>query len=167
MSRYKASLTVHAPAEKVFEFVSEVGNLPKYLPTTKKAESEGEGRVRVEGSANGHAYNEDGNFHVDAAKHTMKWGSDGERKYSGHLEVVPQGHNSEVTVHLQFDPSDKAKQEMAADAGSHDAAIQDGLEKALVSIQHAVEGKGGKVEPAAAHGATEHKTEHKSATHKA
>lgn len=162
MSRYKASLTVHAPAEKVFAFVSEVDNMPKYLPTTKKAETEGTDRVRVEGTANGHSYDQDGNFHVDAAKHSMRWSSDGERKYSGHLEVVPQGHNSEVTVHLQFDPSAKAKEEMAATAGSHDAAIQDGLEKALISIQHAVEGKGGKVEPKAAH-----EPAHKTAAHKA
>lgn len=170
MSRYKASVTVHAPADKVFAFVSNVNNLPKYLPTTKHAKAEGEDRVRVQGTAGGHKYDQDGNFHVDAAKHSMKWSSDGNEKYSGHLEVVPQGDNSEVTVHLVFDPPEKVKEEMASRAGSHDAAIQEGLEAAMQSILDAVEGTGGKTEPAStqtgAHKPAAHKTEHKT-EHKA
>ena len=150
-NRYKASLTVNAPANEVFDFVSDVKNLPKYLPTTKKATPDGEDRVRVQGSANGHPYDADGHFQVDAAKHSMKWGSDGERTYSGHMEVAEAGRGkSEVTVHLQFEPGEHGKQEMAETSGSPDAAIQEGLEKALQSIQNQVEGKGGKEEPKAA-----------------
>ncbi len=148
---YKASRTVNAPVDEVFEFVSDVKNLPKYLPTTKKAESDGKDRVRVQGSANGHPYDSDGHFHVDEAKHSMTWGSDGNRKYSGHMEVAESGRGkSQVTVSLQFEPGEKGKQEMSEVSGSPDAAIQEGLDKALQSIQNQVEGKGGKEEPRAA-----------------
>lgn len=149
-TRYTASRTINAPVDEVFAFVSDVKNLPKYLPTTKKAEAQGEDRVRVQGSANGHDYDADGHFAVDAAKHAMTWGSDGERTYSGQMEVAGRGQQSEVTVHLHFEPGKKGKQEMAETSGSPEAAIQEGLEKALQSIQNQVEGKGGKVEPKAA-----------------
>ncbi|CAA9506731.1 MAG: hypothetical protein AVDCRST_MAG62-277 [uncultured Sphingomonas sp.] len=54
---YEDSVTVDADASAVFDFVSDVRNLPKYLPTTKDAQTQGEGRVRVQGEAQGNRYN--------------------------------------------------------------------------------------------------------------
>ena len=56
MSEYESSLTVDAAPDAVFAYVSDVGNLPEYLPTTRHAEAQSEGRVRVQGEANGHRY---------------------------------------------------------------------------------------------------------------
>ena len=36
---YEESLTMRAPADRVFDFIADVRNLPKYLPTTKEVPS--------------------------------------------------------------------------------------------------------------------------------
>jgi uncharacterized protein YndB with AHSA1/START domain len=51
---YEESLTMRAPADRVFDFIADVRNLPKYLPTTKDAQSQGGERVHVQGEAQGH-----------------------------------------------------------------------------------------------------------------
>ncbi len=57
---FDESMRIDAPATQVFDFVSKVQNLPKYLPTTRKATAEQGGRVRVQGEAEGHSYDADG-----------------------------------------------------------------------------------------------------------
>jgi uncharacterized protein YndB with AHSA1/START domain len=49
MPDYEHSLTIEASPETVFDFVSDIANLPKYLPTTHHAEAQPGGRVRVQG----------------------------------------------------------------------------------------------------------------------
>ena len=62
---YEESLTIRAPVDRVFDFIADVSNLPKYLPTTKDAQSQGGDRVRVQGEAQGHNYNADGYLSLD------------------------------------------------------------------------------------------------------
>ncbi len=83
MAEYTDRIDVAAPADAVFQFVSDVENLPKYLPTMHHAHTQGAGRIEVDGEANGHAYHSDGWFKVDQAGRSMSWGSDGENDYSG------------------------------------------------------------------------------------
>src|SRR5690349_8011913 len=89
MAEYESSIVVEAAPDAVFQFVSDVRNLPKYLPTTHNAESQGEDRVRVQGKAAGHLYDSDGYFRVSPAAKKMEWGSDGERRYKGCMEIIP------------------------------------------------------------------------------
>ena len=150
MAEYEHSLTVQARADEVFGFVSDISNLPKYLPTTHHAEAQGGERVRVRGEAGGHPYDSDGHFRVNTTEHRMEWGSDGENNYSGWLEVQDRGETSEVTVHLSFAPRPDLSQRMDEQTGDRNQTIQEGLQTALTSIQNLVEGRGGKVEPRAA-----------------
>lgn len=157
MSEYEHTQRIEATPDQVFAFVSDVGNLPKYLPTTHSAQSQGSERVRVQGEAQGHRYDADGYFRRDEANGRLEWGSDGEISYSGWLEVKPgpdgDDRSSSVTVHLSFGPNPREAVNAGGpppDGAPSDRDIQDSLEKALVSIQNQVEGKGGKVEPAAA-----------------
>lgn len=147
---YQGTRTIQASPDEVFAFVSDVRNLPRYLPTTQRAEpQDGE---RVEGEAQGHHYQADGHFHQDPQNRRLEWGSDGEINYSGTLEVRPGGDSaSEVRVHLRFepDPQRAPNQDMPGQAPS-DNQIQEGIDKALESIQNFVEGRGGKEEPSAA-----------------
>ena len=83
MAEYTDRIDVAAPADAVFGFVSDVANLPKYLPTMHDAHAQGPDRVAVDGEANGHHYHSDGWFKVDYAGRSMSWGSDGENDYSG------------------------------------------------------------------------------------
>ncbi len=150
MPDYEHSLTIQASPDAVFDFVSDVANLPKYLPTTHKAGAQPGGRVRVQGEAGGHAYDSDGYFRVDAPNLRMEWGSDGENRYLGWLEIDGAADECEVTVHLTFQPKPEQSERMDEQTGDRDQTISDGLIAALESIRNYAEGHGGKVESAAA-----------------
>jgi hypothetical protein len=131
----------------IFDFVADVRNLPKYLPTTKHAEPQQGERVRVQGEAAGHHYDSDGFMRADRHAYRLEWGAD-ERYYSGYLQITPEGANAaNVTVHLAFrghppgaDPSDAPSR----------ADINEGIMKSLQSIENQVTGTGGKEEPSVA-----------------
>ena len=150
MPDYEHSLTIDASPDTVFAFVSDIQNLPKYLPTTHAAEAQLGERVRVQGEAGGHAYDSDGYFRLDAPNHRMEWGSDGENRYLGWLEIDGVADECEVTVHLTFQPKLEQAERMAEQTGDLDTTISEGLVASLESIKNFVEGRGGKVEPVAA-----------------
>ncbi len=150
MPDYEHSLTIEASPDTVFAFVSEIANLPKYLPTTHQAEAQPGGRVRVQGEAGGHKYDSDGYFRLDKPNFRMEWGSDGENRYLGWLEIDGAADECEVTVHLTFQPKPEQGERMDEQTGDRDKTISDGLIASLESIRNYVEGHGGKVEPAAA-----------------
>lgn len=155
MSSFEQSQTAQAGADAIFEFVSDVRNLPKYLPTTHSAEPQEGERVRVKGEAQGHAYDSDGYFRVDKSARRMEWGSDGEMNYSGWLQVEAAGNEgSQVTVHIEMSPPQEMIDAMK-EQGGHDKVVNDGIQKSLQSIANIMEGKGGKVEPDAATDETE------------
>lgn len=145
MSHYTCQTTVNAPADEVFAYVTNVERMPEYLPTLHEAHRQGEDRVAMKGEAAGHPYSADGNFVIDQDGRTMRWSSDGEHRYSGHLEVQDQGSACNVSVTLDFEPNPGMDEDFKREMGSRDAAIQDGLEKSLQSIKNQCEGTGGKV----------------------
>jgi ribosome-associated toxin RatA of RatAB toxin-antitoxin module len=145
MPEYERSLQVQADPDVIFEFVSDVRNLPRYLPTTQHAEPQGPDRVHVEGEAHHHHFDADGFLRTDRARHRLEWGAD-EGYYSGWLQIRPREGGSEVTVHLRFDSMPGAQ----SGVQPSDADIVEGLEKGLRSIRNQIEGRGGKEEPAAA-----------------
>ena len=149
MAEYERSITINATRQQIEDFVSDVDNLPKYVPTTKSAQPQQGERVRVQGETpNGHKYDADGYFHRDDSTHRLEWGSDGENNYKGWLEFKGSSTDapSQVTVHLTIDPPPQVSEQMAQQKGSQDAAIEEGLDKSLQSIKNVLEGKGGKEE---------------------
>ena len=144
MPEYTARIDVAASPEAVFRFVSDVGNLPKYLPTVHGAHSHPHERVEVDGKANGHAYTSEGWFKVDQAARTMTWGSDGANDYSGKMTVSGESGRSEVQCSLQFTPTAEIKDSMDRNQGGPSAAMTDGLRASLASIKEICEGTGGK-----------------------
>ncbi len=139
---YEENITVRAPAARIFDFVSDVSNMPKYLPTTKHAETQGTDRVHVAGSAHGHDYDADGFLRADRGKQRMEWGSD-EHDYSGWMTVRENDGAAAVTVHISMH-----KKPGGAHAPSP-ADVREGIRKGLESIKQQCEGTGGKQEPAA------------------
>ena len=67
---------MNATPEQVFDFIADISNLPKHLPTTKAAQGPGPGRVRVRGEANGHAYDGDGYLRPNRDALRLEWGAD-------------------------------------------------------------------------------------------
>ena len=152
MPEYEHSQTIQASPDAVFAFVSQVRNLPQYLPTIKAAEPQGPERVMVHGEARGRQYDNDGHFRADEAGRRLEWGSDRPDTYSGWQTVADAdgaGGDSQVTVQLTFGPQSRTPETIEREEGSQ-RPIQEGLEAALQSIRNTVEGQGGKVEPAAA-----------------
>lgn len=147
MAEYEHSMTINAAPDAVFDFVADIGNLPKYLPTTKSAQAQGKDRVQVQGEAQGHQYNADGYLRADRPNLRLEWGAD-EQYYSGFLQIEEQDTNaSQVTVHISLRGSPPGAD---ADDKPGDDQIQEGLVKSLESIQNQVTGQGGKQEPSAA-----------------
>ncbi|TXN28832.1 hypothetical protein FV232_27560 [Methylobacterium sp. WL30] len=144
MSEYTAHIDVAAPSDAVFRFVSDIKNLPRYLPTVSGAHSHTHERVDVDGTANGHAYNSEGWFKVDPDTRTMTWGSDGSNEYSGKMAVRVDGDASKVECTLQFTPTADIKKSMDEYQGGPSAAMTDGLRASLASIKEICEGTGGK-----------------------
>lgn len=147
MPEYEFAGSVNAPPDVVFTFVSDVRNLPRYLPTTHAAEPRGNERVRVRGEAEGRQYDSDGYFRADPSARRLEWGAD-EGHYSGWLAILGDAGRSQVTVHLSFKDTDLPQQ--IEERASEPRPIQKGLEAGLLSIRNLVEGRGGKVEPPAA-----------------
>jgi hypothetical protein len=148
MPEYEHSQTIQAAPQTIFDFVADVSNLPKYLPTTKSAQEQGEERVRVQGEAKGIATMQ------TATCAPMRRNSPGMGRRRRLLFRLAASRGAERqrarqragTVHLSF------KEKLGQDSGHapSDADIQEGMQKALQSIQNYVEGTGGKEEPAAA-----------------
>ncbi len=149
MPEYSDRIDVTASADAVFAFISEVRNLPRYLPTVQGAHSHGTDRVEVDGTANGHQYASAGWFNVDQGARSMSWGSDGENDYAGQMSVTGDAHASEVVCSLRFSPTPEIKDAMDKHQGGPSAAMTDGLRASLKSIKQICEGTGGKVESSA------------------
>ncbi len=150
---FERTQRIQASQDDVFAWVSDVENLPKYLPTTREAHMASGEKVHVEGEAKGHEYASDGFFRRNDDENRMEWSSDGDFRYSGWLRVQSAGaQEADVTVHLSFEPSpQESANHSGAGGGPNEQQIQDGLEKALQSIKNQIEGTGGKEEPASAH----------------
>lgn len=136
---FEASIYVEADADAVFDFVADISNMPKYMPTTKSAQSQGEGRVRVQGGGDGFSYDSDGYLRRNDQTNRLEWGAD-EGTYNGWMKVDGENQGSEVTIHLSF----KNGADYEQIPSQH---VNEGLQSALQSIKNEVEGTGGKVKP--------------------
>jgi uncharacterized membrane protein len=146
MQEFERSTTINAAPDQVFAFVSDLNNLPQFLPTVQRVTQESENRIRIQGQAPGEQYNETGFFYADTQNQRMEWGSDGDSGYQGWLQVLQTGSQAcEVTVHLSFDPQSESLQKMDQRMGDRQQAINDGIEKTLQSIKNLCEGRGSKV----------------------
>ena len=154
MQEYEQSQTIAAPANEVFAWVSDVENLPKYLPPIKDAgidgPSEGDNpgekvKMHVEIPDRGE-FESEGYFDVDADARTMRWGAESDRDYSGRLEVSEAGDGqSEVTVHLSFGP--RSVEGEIQDQSSDDRnPLEESLTATLESIRRQIEEGSGKLD---------------------
>jgi len=113
VQEYEQSQRIEAPADEVFAWLSDVGNLPGYLPPVTDASIEGPSaggppgrRIRTTleyPGEEGDTFDAEGYLDVDEAARRMEWGAEVSRDYSGWLAVAESGEGaSEVPVHLGF-----------------------------------------------------------------
>ncbi len=155
MQEYEQSRAAAAPANEVFAWVSDVENLPKYLPPIKDAGIEGsaaEGspgervKMLVEIPDRGE-FESEGYFDVDAEARTMRWGAETDRDYSGQLTIAEAGDGQcEVTVHLSFGPR-SVEGEIQEDSSEDRNPLEESLRATLESIRRQIEEGSGKLPP--------------------
>jgi len=146
---YERTQQVDVPAQDLFAFLKEPGNLPKYLPPIKGAESRSGDQLALTGhDPDGNEFHGQGYYRVKDDERTMEWGSNGEQEYSGHLRVEEKGgSSSSVTVHLEFGPRSEPHQEMQERSPDGREPAEEALVATLETIRLQVEEGGGTVMP--------------------
>ncbi len=156
MPEYEQSQTVEAPPDEVFAWLSEVGNLPRYLPPVTDASVEGPSVEGVPGrrlrttleypGEEGRTFDGEIALGVDEGERRMEWGAEAGHDYSGWLTVGNHGEGaSEVVVHLSFGER-SVEPEMRAAPEDRDP-LSEGISATLESIRRHIEEGAGKVEP--------------------
>jgi hypothetical protein len=148
MAEYERSRLVQASPDDVFAFVSDVDNLPTFVPTVTAVEPQAEDRVQVRGDVHDRAYEDDGWFRADAGRRRIEWGTN-EGAYSGWLTVAGADGGTQVVAHLSVPPyvTDSGAPITGERAVEPDPT-EKSLEAALDSLRNLMEGSGGKEEPA-------------------
>ena len=155
MKEYEKQKSIQAPAGAVFGWLSDVSNLPHYLPPVKEATLTEESSPDVPGRRkvwmkveipDRYETEGEGYFSVDNDSRHMEWGAEWGRDYSGWLTVEENGSTeSTVTVHLNFGPRSAEEEE---DTDGEQDPFEQGIEATLESIRRQIEEGSGKVDPA-------------------
>jgi uncharacterized membrane protein len=123
---YEQTTTVSADADALFNYLSDVNNLPDYFAAMKSAEPAEGDAVHTVAEVDGTELEGEAWFTADSEARSIRWGSQGPNHYSGELEVVGADTGSEVTVRLHTEHADRD-------------AINDGLVETLQHIKNNVE----------------------------
>lgn len=129
MGDYQATTDVSAPAERLFDYLKEVGNLPEYFAAMVEAESIGGGKVRTAAVVNGERNEGEANFKVDEGANRIEWSAPGPHDYSGWLEVSGSSDSSSVEVHVTTEHTEGDQ-------------VQSGVDDTVANIKRLVEQQG-------------------------
>ncbi len=122
MADYQATSELAASARRVFDYVSDVSNLPAYFDRMTSARpGEGEAVQTTATLPDGSHVEGEAWFRVDREAMGLSWGSEGPNDYHGHLDVTGDDNRSTVTVTLST---------VRAETGQ----IQQGLDETLANV---------------------------------
>jgi ribosome-associated toxin RatA of RatAB toxin-antitoxin module len=91
MGNYRYAESADLSAERVFDYLADVRNLPHYLPAMTAAEPEGGDRVHVEAKVHGHTEAGEAWMRVDRERWRIDWGAEGPDEYRGELQISDDG----------------------------------------------------------------------------
>jgi uncharacterized protein YndB with AHSA1/START domain len=132
MPDYQRSITIDATPDELFDFLSQVENLPKYFARLTEAHPATGDEVRVKAQLPPEATEGEGEetvesyatFSIDADHRSLSWGTENEHDYHGELQVTPAGSGASVAVTLHTE---------------HDSdEINDGIDETLQNIKELV-----------------------------
>lgn len=126
MGDHERSTTVAAPPERLFDYLSDVGNLPHYMAAMESAEPAGGDTVHTVAEVDGTRQEGDAWLTAEDGSRTMRWGSPGPNDYAGELSVAAAEGGSRVTVKLHTQHGDAE-------------TVERGLEETLATIKRNVE----------------------------
>lgn len=127
MGDYSGTTTVSASEADLFDYLSDVGNLPRYFARmTSAAPGDGQEVRTTARMPDGTQVQGDAWFRVDQAAKHIDWGSEGPSDYAGRLDVTADGDGSTVTVYLHTTRGEGRE-------------VQDGIDETLAKIKELVE----------------------------
>ena len=123
MGDYEHSTIVTAPVDDLFDYLSRVQNLPRYMERMTEAHSITGDEVSVVarldpqdvGGVDEQVVRGEAWFRIDADHLRLSWGSPGSHDYHGELEVAPAAEGSVVTVRLHTERDHDRIDEAIAD----------------------------------------------------
>ena len=90
---------VAAPPEAVYAAISDVSNLPRYVPQMTAARALDHDRVEVDARYEGHAQHGEASFHADDGQRRIEWSA--ASGYRGWMKVDPDDGGSRLTLFLE------------------------------------------------------------------
>lgn len=90
---------VAASPDRVFAALSQVENLPRYVPQLTGAEAVDGDRIRIQARYDGHSQEGEAWFRADPDAHRIEWGSPGS-EYHGSIEVAAEGEGTMLSLCL-------------------------------------------------------------------
>ncbi len=89
---------VAASPAAVYAAISDVGNLPRFVPQLTSARAIGEGRIEVDARYEGHEQHGEASFEADDTTRRIQWGAPS--GYRGWMQVDADGGGSRLTLFL-------------------------------------------------------------------
>jgi hypothetical protein len=89
---------VAAPPDKVFAAISDVTNLPRFVPQITGAQEADGDLVEIDARYEGREQHGEAEFHADAGDRRIEWSAPS--GYRGWMRVEPDGDGSRLTLYL-------------------------------------------------------------------
>ena len=90
---------VAAPADAVYAAISDLGNLPRFVPQMTAARRASDDRVEVDARYGGHEQHGEASFRADDGERRIEWSAPS--GYHGWMKVDPDGDGSRLTLFLE------------------------------------------------------------------
>jgi hypothetical protein len=98
---YRHQAMAEVSADELFDFVTELGNLPRYFPAITHATHEQGNEYHVEAVVHGKPVSGKAWMDSDRGARSMRWGSEGPNDYHGELQITSAGADSaEIAIIL-------------------------------------------------------------------
>jgi hypothetical protein len=103
---------VAAAPDAVFAVISDVSNLPRFVPQITAARPAAGDHVEIDARYAGRAQHGEASFHADPAERRIDWSS--ASGYRGWMSVAPDGDGSRLTLFLETRHSSERDHDVAA-----------------------------------------------------
>ena len=90
---------VAAPADAVYAAISDLGNLPRFVPQMTAARRAADDRVEVDARYDGRTQHGEASFRTDDGERRIEWSAPS--GYHGWMKVDPDGDGSRLTLFLE------------------------------------------------------------------
>jgi uncharacterized membrane protein len=103
---------IAAPPQAVYDAISDVSNLPRFVPQLTGVRPAGEDRVQVDARYHGHDQQGEASFRSDDALRRIDWGSPS--GYHGWMQVDADGDGSRLTLFLSTRHGSESEHDVSA-----------------------------------------------------